>query len=440
MNLLYKTERPLFVITLVVSLLFWLLLIVGTIGIALIYVVIGFIAYLFVQSAFISWLRGNGVRVTSQQFPKLYAQVEYCCRKLEISPRPEVYLVNSHGVLNALATKFLGDHFIVLYSEVVEALEDRPEALNFYIGHELGHIKRNDLTWGPVLWPGMLLPHLGTAYSRAREYTCDLYGLACCATLEDAQRALAVLVSGDGLWKQLDIDQYQLQAAQSGGFWMSFHEYTADYPWLVKRVEHVRAVHGQRPRTLPRRSVFAFLLACFVPRLGTGAGGGMGALIVIAMVAILAAVAIPAYQDYQARANGLPLMDEYSDAQPYNEYAEQDYTPNDDAAAEYGSSPEFVMQAIAETADARAHMLDYFETTGEWPESLEQAGYSGATASETIADMYIDADKDLLVIFASSPLEGSTIYFTPQFDDDGGITMACMPFEIDPAFLPPSCQ
>lgn len=400
---IYGKEQPLFLIALLFSIVFWLLLIVGTFGIALFYLAIGFIAYLFVQSAFISWLRGNGVKVTPQQFPKLYAQFEHCCRTLEISPKPEVYLVNSEGMLNALATKFLGDHFIVLYSEVVEALEDRPEALNFYIGHELGHIKRSHLNWGPVLWPGMLLPHLGTAYSRAREYTCDLYGLACCATCEDAERALAVLASGDSLWKQLDIEQYQAQAAMTGGFWMSFHEYTADYPWLVKRLEHVRAVHGQRPRELPRRSVLAFLLACLVPRLGAGAGGGAGALIVIAMIGILAAVSIPAYQEYIARAK--------------------------------------VAQAVIDTAPVRQHLVDYYAETGSWPVSLAEAGYASALPV-AVADMYLDEAGDLVVVIGgdSGPATGKAIYFTPFTDDAGITTMACGNIDLEPKYLPPACK
>lgn len=400
---LYGKERPLFIVALIISLLFWTVLIVGTIGIALIYLVLGFVAYLFVQSAFISWIRGNGVKVTAKQFPQLHARFEECCRKLEISPRPEVYLVNSEGMLNALATKFLGDHFIVLYSEVVEALEDRPEALNFYIGHELGHIRQRHLNWGPVLWPGMLIPHLGTAYSRAREYTCDLYGLACCATLEDVERALAVLASGDALWKQLDIEQYRAQTAMTGGFWMSFHEYTADYPWLVKRIEHVRAAHGKQSRTVPRRNFFAFLLACFVPRLGAGAGGGAGALIVVAMIGILAAIAIPAYQDYIARAK--------------------------------------VSQAVMETGAVRQQLIDYYAQHDTWPTSLEEAGFNGDDFL-SIAEMHLDDEGNLIVVVGedAGQASGKRFYFSPYMDDTGSVQMECGSVDIAEKLLPSSCQ
>lgn len=402
MNGIYGKERPLFYIALTFSILFWLLLIVGTLGIAMIYLALGFLVYLFVQSAFISWLRGNGVKITPKQFPKLYARFDECCRKLGVSPKPEVYLVNSEGMLNALATKFLGDHFIVLYSEVVEALEDRPEALNFYIGHELGHIKQRHLNWGPVLWPGMLLPHLGTAYARAREYTCDLYGLACCKSLDDAERALAVLASGDALWKELDLDEFRLQVAQTGGFWMSFHEYTGDYPWLVKRLEHVRAAQLQQPRSAPRRNFFAFLLACLVPR--SGAGGGVGLIMLIAIIGILAAVAIPAYQDYTTRAQ--------------------------------------VSAAYSQSTDVREYLMGYYRENDSWPASLEEAGYGGATSTGAISNMYLDEDGDLVIELGpeAGAASGKQFYFNAYLDENGQIQMGCATISVDSKHLPPACR
>jgi hypothetical protein len=59
---------------------------------------------------------------------------------------PEAYLLQMGGMLNAFATRFLGRDFLVLYSDVVDGLADNPDALNFYIGHEIGHIKRKHLT------------------------------------------------------------------------------------------------------------------------------------------------------------------------------------------------------------------------------------------------------------------------------------------------------
>lgn len=296
-GLVYKHEKTLFILHAILSTLFWLVLIVGTLGIALIYVLFFFIAYLFAQSGLISWLKGNGIKLGPDQYPELYDRYVRCCQRLGVSPAPDVYLLNGGGMLNAFATRFLGRNFVVLYSNVVDALAERPEAINFYIGHELGHIHRKHLQWGPFIWPASILPLLGAAYSRAREYTCDQYGRACCDDPQSALMGLATLAAGEKLWSRLSIPAFLEQAKGSGRFWMAFHELLADYPWIVKR-----AARLDNPNyNPPRRNAFAWLIALFIPRTGLG-GGGAGGLIVVAMIAILAAVAVPAYQSYKQRA------------------------------------------------------------------------------------------------------------------------------------------
>ena len=52
----YPRERWLGNITLGLGLLVWALLVLGTLGIALVYVLLGFIAYVFAQSAVIAWM------------------------------------------------------------------------------------------------------------------------------------------------------------------------------------------------------------------------------------------------------------------------------------------------------------------------------------------------------------------------------------------------
>jgi hypothetical protein len=213
------------------------------------------------------------------------------CRLRNIS-----YLINGGGILNAFATRFLGRHFVVLYSNVVDAMENSPEAINFYIGHELGHIQRKHLQWGPYIWPASILPLLGAAYSRAREYTCDQFGRACCNGSQSAVQGLVALAAGEKRWATLSVPAYLEQTKDSSGFWMSFHELVADYPWLVKRAARL----DNPAYSSPMRNPLAWLLALFMPRFGFG--GGMGGMVaMVAIIGILSAIAVPAYHDYTKR-------------------------------------------------------------------------------------------------------------------------------------------
>ncbi|MGZ5780836.1 MAG: hypothetical protein ACXWIN_07765 [Burkholderiaceae bacterium] len=71
-ELVYPRERTLGAITLVLGVLVWLALIVGTFGVALIVLALGFLLYLFVQSALIAHIKGDGVQLSETQFPYFY--------------------------------------------------------------------------------------------------------------------------------------------------------------------------------------------------------------------------------------------------------------------------------------------------------------------------------------------------------------------------------
>jgi Zn-dependent protease with chaperone function/Tfp pilus assembly protein PilE len=293
----YSRERTLGTITLVLGLIGWLIIAIASFGTILVYLLIGAIAYLFAQSAWVVHLRGTAVQISPTQFPDLHARFEVCCQRLGIPTVPEAYVLNGNGAFNAFASRFLGRNFIVLYSDVVDTLRAEPDGINFYIGHELGHIRLKHLTGHFWRMPSLWLPLLGAAYSRAREYACDIHGRACCDSPETAARALIVLGAGATRWKDADLHAYTNQVVSNQGFWASFHEIIAGYPWLTKRV--ARTLDPQY--RAPSRNPFAYVLGLFVPH-GGGAGGAVGVLIVIAMIGVLAAVALPAYQDYTQRA------------------------------------------------------------------------------------------------------------------------------------------
>jgi Zn-dependent protease with chaperone function/Tfp pilus assembly protein PilE len=401
MNMIYKNEKTLFAILLTLSVILWLGLIAGTFGIALIYLLFGFIFYCFAQSALISYLKGTGVKITADQFPDLKEKISACSKKLGLKQEPEAYLLHMNGIFNAFATRFLGRNFIVLYSDVVDAFDDNPDALNFYIGHEIGHIKRNHLMWGVVLFPAMLLPLIGAAYARAREYTCDRHGFAACANLNSAQFGLAALAAGGKRWRTVSKSGYALQAHESSGFWMSFHELLSDYPWLVKRMAAVKSLATGQEISQPRRNPLAFLLALFVPRLGL-AGGAASGLIVIAIIGILAAVAIPAYQDYVSRAK--------------------------------------LNEAVLTGARATTAVANYFYANNSVPQNLAQAGFTSMPTAVVHETTLNSQNGVVSVVIAASPYQGKSISFTPSLGEDKKIIWRCSSMDIPAKVLPLECR
>jgi Zn-dependent protease with chaperone function len=188
----------------------------------------------------IGHLKGNAIKVRKDQFPDLYRLVVSQAEALRMTRVPEVYILQSGGILNAFAARFIGRNYVVLYSEVVEAAyEQNPKILEFIVGHELGHIKRGHMMKRFWLWPSSLVPFLGAAYSRACEYTCDRIGFA--LSPEGATAGLLILASGRSIYKKVNVKAYIDQDYSEDGFWKWFAEKVSSHPNLTKRVaEFVR--------------------------------------------------------------------------------------------------------------------------------------------------------------------------------------------------------
>lgn len=391
-ELVYPRERVLGKITLVLGLAAWAALILGTFGAALAFLALGFVVYLFAHSALIAHIRGNGVELTEAQFPDLHAHFAACCERLQMKERPQAYVLNGNGSLNAFATKFLGTQFVVLLSDVADAMEKSAGGVRFYIGHELGHLRMKHLSGHLLRWPVLWLPLLGAAYSRARESTCDRHGAACCDNPADAAHALAALSAGPVRWERLNIAAYLKQLGHAGGFWMSFHELIAGYPWLTKRVSRVIDAGA----ALPSRNPLSYVLAAFVPYAGR-LGAGFGVLILVYVIGVLAAVAIPAYQDYTVRAH--------------------------------------VAAAVTQSQGARTALADYYEARHEVPASLEAVGVPARLPDGTA--MKLDPEAMVLTLV----LKQGELVFNPSLDAQDHIVWSCVSGAgLRASQLPPGCR
>ena len=365
----------------------------GGAGAALVLVILTFVVYVFAKSAAIAHLRGNAIEIAADQLPDLHKQLIACCEKLGVTSNPTMFVQNGNGVMNAFATWFLGRKYVILLSGVVDAMASSPNGVRFYIGHELGHVLRHD---NPIMaflrWPALRLPLLGAAFSRARESTCDLHGLACSESPEGAARSLAALSAGAKSWADVSLEGYRRQVAAAKGFWMSFHELVASYPWTAKRAIRVL----DKNPDLPRRNPFAYVLALFVPYAGR-MGAGLGALIYVYIIGVLAAISIPAYQDYVVRA-------------------------------------EFVV-AISASEPARVQLAEYYLAEKKIPESLEEAKVD--TQLPNGVRLSLDSANMALTVHSKR----GDLVFTPRRDSDGQIQWTCRGGAgAKPTQLPQSCR
>ena len=123
--------------------------------------------------------------------------------------------------------------------------------------------------------------------------------------------------------------------------------------------------------TLPRRNGFAYLLAIFIPYTGQY-GAGFGLLVMVYVIGVLAAIAIPAYKDYTVRAK--------------------------------------VSVAVTGSQSARENLGSYYRTNHKPPESLEAAGLPSSLADGS--PLSLDAAHMVLTVATK---EGELI-FVPSLD------------------------
>lgn len=183
--------------------------------------------------------RGTAVELSPRQYGDLHQTADEFAHRLGLRRRPQIYLANGNGTLNAFAAQATGHDYVVLANELfVNLYNGNREGLRFILGHELGHIRLHHVS----LWYQLAvayserIPLLGPCLSRLREYSCDRHG----AHLSpNGATGLVLLASGRYTENNVDIDELVQQGRRLRGFWVGLAQLPRSHPFTVRRLERL---------------------------------------------------------------------------------------------------------------------------------------------------------------------------------------------------------
>lgn len=184
-------------------------------------------------------VRGTAVELSPHQYAELYRTADDFAHQLGMRRRPQIYLANGNGALNAFAAQATGHDYVVLSNELfVNLYRDNRDGLRFILGHELGHIRLHHVSlWYQIAVAySQRIPLLGPALSRLREYSCDRHG-AYLSPL--GATGLVLLASGRHTENSVDIDQLVRQGESLKGFWVGLSQLPRSHPFTVRRLERL---------------------------------------------------------------------------------------------------------------------------------------------------------------------------------------------------------
>jgi Zn-dependent protease with chaperone function len=200
------------------------------------------IFYWLASAAYRASAFGNMVLLGSEQFPEFHTMVVEASQEIGLSEPPKTFIYNSNGLFNAFARRLLGGRYVFLTGALVEANSDAQ--VRFVIGHELGHHAAGHLNpWINALkLPAHLVPFLGKAYSRSREYTCDSVGAYLSKDAHASRGALQMLGCGcRRLNASMDSNAFMAQEKMVPPIFGFLTEICRTHPRLTRRVAAINS-------------------------------------------------------------------------------------------------------------------------------------------------------------------------------------------------------
>ena len=235
-------------ICMIVGVLAWGALLLSN-SIAAICYVAFFTVFFWISEYFLkASMYGNSIHVTKEQYKDIDDITRALAQQLALERTPDVFVLNSHGVTNAVAVRFLSSKFLLLYSSLVDLLwcEKNQNKLRTIIAHELAHHAAGHVggIQNLVMMPAMMIPFLGTAHIRAREFTADRIAAELVGNQDDVMAALMALASGSRkLQPQMSPQIFISQEQKVPRFCGFLKEIFASHPRMTKRIIALKEFH-----------------------------------------------------------------------------------------------------------------------------------------------------------------------------------------------------
>ncbi len=208
----------------------------------------------FIERVYTVQYTGSNLKVTRENYPKIYHYLEYACKILDLKEVPELYIEWDY---NINACTIGAEHpIIILNSGLIDLCDD--EEIMFIIGHEIGHIKSYHMLYHMMAQvinvvidsiPGGSLFAGGLQYAlyywnRMSEFTADRAGLLCCQNPEAMTRAF-IKMAGLPI-KEFDNIKTETFIQQSRDFKM------LDYDGMNKVIKFLSIADESHPWTVMR--------------------------------------------------------------------------------------------------------------------------------------------------------------------------------------------
>lgn len=194
-------------------------------------------------------IRGNSVRLSSDQFPEVYAVLQEHCRRLGMSAIPELFLTGSSIQPFSKTFSSTRENYIVLHQALFD-IDDRKtmDVISFTLAHELGAIRLNQT----AIWNEMLLTYVSILkwfrypLERVRTFSRDRYGAALSPT---GFRGLLIYAIGRRLMDEVNVEEYFAQFRAYGGLWPYLNMFFEAKPQVFVRLHRLReAGYTYKPR------------------------------------------------------------------------------------------------------------------------------------------------------------------------------------------------